>query len=113
MSRHCCNNNCCNHCNGYGNSMPSKSDSWVFILAILLIFGGGSFGESSFWNSYGDIFRCSGFNNGWCNNMGSSNSNLNTGNYTNSLFNSNNLSNANLSNTNLASNLGNLTESLN
>ena len=118
----CCNNNCCNTCNGYGNTVSPFGGSWFYMLAILLLFAGGGFGPSSFWGDYGKIFRCSGFNNAWCDNLGFNK--FNNGIFGNSNFGSNNLSNANLSNTGLAGllrglsgnsnfNIGNLTDSYN
>ena len=74
MSRHycnkessCCNNNCCNPCEGYSNGVLGFGNSFFYILAILLIFGGGGFGPGSFFGDYNNIYRCSGFNTGWCN----------------------------------------------
>ena len=119
MSKNCCNtespfcnNNCCNPCNGYGNGISSFGGSWFYMLAIFLLFGGSGFGPGSFWDDYGKIFRCSGFNK------------FNNAIFGNSNFGSNNLSNANLSNTGLAGllgglsgnsnfNIGNLTDSYN
>ena len=129
MSKNCCNtespfcnNNCCNPCNGYGNGISSFGGSWFYMLAIFLLFGGSGFGPGSFWDDYGKIFRCSGFNNAWCDNIGFNK--FNNGIFGNSNFGSNNLSNANLSNTGLAGllgglsgisnfNIGNLTDSYN
>ena len=107
----CCNNNCCNTCNGYGNTVSPFGGSWFYMLAILLLFAGGGFGPSSFWGDYGKIFRCSGFNNGWCNNIGFNN--FNNGIFNNSIFNTsnngnNNFKGNNLSNVNLAGLLGGL-----
>ena len=104
MSRHycnkessCCNNNCCNPCEGYSNGLLGFCNSFFYILAILLIFGGGGFGPGSFFGDYNNIYRCSGFNTGWCNDSGSNNSIFN-----NSNFSSNTLSNSNFSNSNIA-----------
>ncbi|WP_342985619.1 hypothetical protein [Clostridium saudiense] len=104
MSRHycnkessCCNNNCCNPCEGYSNGVLGFGNSFFYILAILLIFGGGGFGPGSFFGDYNNIYRCSGFNTGWCNDNGSNNSIFN-----NSNFSSNTLSNSNFSNSNIA-----------
>ena len=104
MSRHycnkessCCNNNCCNPCEGYSNGVLGFGNSFFYILAILLIFGGGGVGPGSFFGDYNNIYRCSGFNTGWCNDSGSNNSIFN-----NSNFSSNTLSNSNFSNSNIA-----------
>ena len=110
----CCNNNCCNTCNCYGNTVSPFGGSWFYMLAILLLFAGGGFGPSSFWGDYGKIFRCSGFNNGIFNN-----SIFNTSNNGNNNFRGNNLSNVNLAgllgglsgNSNF--NISNLTDSYN
>lgn len=110
----CCNNNCCAPYNGYGNGSSNFCSYLFYMIAIFLLFGGSGFGPGSFWGDYGKIFRCSGFNNGWCNTTGSSNVS----------FTGNNLSNTNLSNTGLAGllgglsnnsnfNIGNLTDSYN
>ena len=112
----CCNNNCCNTCNCYGNTVSPFGGSWFYMLAILLLFAGGGFGPSSFWGDYGKIFRCSGFNNGWCNNKIFNNFNngiFNNGIFNNSIFNTsnngnNNFRGNNLSNVNLAGLLGGL-----
>ena len=97
MSRHycntesyCCNNNCCNPCGKYGNGISGFGGSCFYILAILLIFGGGGFGPGSFFGDYNNIYRCSGFNTGWCNDSGSTSNSFNNNN-----FNSNMLSNSN------------------
>ena len=97
MSRNCCNttSSCCNPCDGYG--IFSFGGAWLYILAIMLIFGGGGFGPGSFFGDYNNIYRCSGFNTGWCNDSGSNNSIFN-----NSNFSSNTLSNSNFSNSNIA-----------
>ena len=101
----CCNNSCCNLCDGYGNGVLGLGSSWVYILAILLIFGGGAFSPGSFWSGYNNIFRCSGFNNGWCTDTASNN-------FNNSSFNTSNsvksIPNTNLSTANLAGLLGGL-----
>lgn len=93
MSRNCCNNessycnnNCCTPCNGCNNGVSGLGGFGFYILAIFLLFGGGGFGPGSFWGDYGKIFRCSGFNNAWCDNAGFNNSN----------FTSNTISNSNL-----------------
>ena len=102
MSRHycnkessCCNNNCCNPCEGYSNGVLGFGNSFFYILAILLIFGGGGFGPGSFFGDYNNIYRCSGFNTGWC--SATNHSILN-----NSNFSSTTLSNSNFSNSNIA-----------
>ena len=74
MSRSCCNNNSCNSCNG--NSALDFGNSWIAVLAIFLIFGGGGFSQSSFWGDYNKVFRCSGFANAWCDNNNSNFSSL-------------------------------------
>ena len=109
MSRNCCNNessycnnNCCTPCNGCNNGVSGLGGFGVYILAIFLLFGGGGVGPGSFWGDYGKIFRCSGFNNGWCDN-----SQFNNGSFTN------NISNTNLSNSNLAGLLGGLSNNSN
>lgn len=105
MSRNCCNtesycyNNCCNPCNSYNNGISGFNNSFFYTLAIFFIFGGG-FGPGSFWGNYNNIFGCSGFNNGWCNNIGSNN--FNTGNYSNNNLIGNSLSNTNFSNADFA-----------
>ena len=101
MSRNCCNttSSCCNPCDGYG--IFSFGGAWLYILAIMLIFGGGGFCPGSFWGGYNNIFRCSGFNNGWCDNIDSNNFNSNSfssGYYSNSTLSSNNISNTNFAN---------------
>ena len=126
MSRNCCNNessycnnNCCTPCNGCNNGVSGLGGFGFYILAIFLLFGGGGFGPGSFWGDYGKIFRCSGFNNAWCDNLGFNK--FNNGIFGNSNFGSNNLSNANLSSTGLLEGLsdnnnfdiGNLTNSYN
>ena len=109
MSRNCCNNepsycnnNCCTPCNGCDNGVSGLGGFGFYILAIFLLFGGGGFGPGSFWGDYGKIFRCGGFNNGWCDN-----SQFNNGSFTN------NISNTNLSNSNLAGLLGGLSNNSN
>lgn len=101
MSRNCCNNeepycnnNCCNTSNCYGNAVSPFGGSCFYMLAILLLFAGGGFGPSSFWGDYSKIFRCSGFNNAWCNDKAFNN-------FNNNIFNNNNFSNS-LSNTTLS-----------
>lgn len=102
MSRNCCNtesscyNTCCNPCN---NGISGFNNSFFYTLAIFFIFGVG-FGPGSFWGNYNNILGCSGFNNGWCNNIRSNN--FNTGNYGNSNFSGNSLSNTNFSNADFA-----------
>ena len=105
MSRSC-NNNYYNPC----NNASAFNNSWLYTLIIFFIFGGG-FGPGSFWSDYNKVFGCSGFSNGWCNNIGSNNSNngnFNIGNYGNNNFNSPNLSNSNFSNSDFAGLLSNL-----
>ena len=112
----CCNNNCCNPCNGYGNGSSNFGSYWFYMIEIFLLFGGSGFGPGSFWGDYGKIFRCSGFNNAWCDNIGFNkfnNSIFSNGNFGNSNFVGNNLSNANLSNTGLAGLLGGLSNNSN
>lgn len=110
MSRNCCNtesydcnNNCCNPCNSHGNGLLGSGGSWLYTLAILLLFGGGGFGPGSFWGIYNSIFRCSGFNNHWCDSSVFNNifNTFNAGTFSsennfNSNFSANNLSNTNL-----------------
>lgn len=109
----CCNNNRYNPCNNSGNTLSPFGGSWFYMLAILLLFAGGGFGPSSFLGDYNKIFSCSGFNNAWCNSIGTNN-NFSTGN-----FSSNNLSNSNLAGLigglsgNSSSNINNITDSYN
>ena len=120
----CCNNNCCNPCNCYSNGISNLAGSWFYMLAIFLLFGGSGFAPGSFWSDYGKIFRCSGFNNAWCDNIVFNKFNngiFNNDNFDNFNFGSNNLFNANLSSTGLLEGLsdnnnfdiGNLTNSYN
>lgn len=91
---YCCNTNCCNNCDSYNNgALGCFNGSCLYILAILLLFFGGGFGPCSFWSNYGNIFRCSGFNNGWCNNIGSNK-------FNNGIFNNGNFTIGNLANFN-------------
>ena len=90
MSKNCCdnepycyNNNCCNPDNGYNNNFLGANNSLLYTLAILLIFGGGSFGTSSFWGDYNNIFACSGFNTAWCNSPIFNNENFINNNFSN------------------------------
>ncbi len=105
MSRNCCNNEsfCCNNnCyapyNGYDNGSSNFGSYWFYMIAIFLLFGGSGFGPGSFLGDYGKIFRCSGFNNAWCD----------SSKFSNGSFTSNNISNNNLSNSGLAGLLGGL-----
>ena len=104
MSKHCCNNNCCNSGGGFNNNIVGGNNPFIYILAIFLVFGGVGFGEGSFWSGYNNIFRCSGFNNGWCtdNNSGFNGSLFNNGNYNTNNPLGSNISNSNFSNSNLA-----------
>lgn len=107
MSRDCCNteSSCCNPCGGYGNEVSGFGGSCLYILAILLIFGGGGSGPGSFWGDYNNIYRCSGFNSAWCNNSRFNNFNngiFNNDTSGNNSFSSNTLSNSNFSNSNIA-----------
>lgn len=81
---YCCNNNCCTPCNGCNNGVSDLGGFGFYILAIFLLFGGGGFGPGSFWGDYGKIFRCSGFNNAWCDNTGFNNSNFTSNTLSNS-----------------------------
>ena len=93
MSIDCPNSNhfCCNNNNEFKNLSLSFNNPFFYTLAIVLLFGGG-FSPSSFWGSYGNIFRCSAFNNGWCNDTNLNNTSFNTLNtpFNNNFFNTTN-----------------------
>ena len=94
MSIDCPNSNhfCCNNNNEFENLSLLFNNPFFYTIAIVLLFGGGGFSPSSFWGSYGNIFRCSAFNNGWCNDINLNNTSFNTLNtpFNNNFFNTTN-----------------------
>lgn len=79
----CCNNSYRNTYNTCTDGVSNYANSFPYILAILLLFGGGGSKPGSFWSNYNNMFLCSGFNNGWCSNTGS-NTNFNSNNFSSS-----------------------------
>lgn len=82
---YCKSDSCCgNKFNDYCQNLLSRDNSGFFILVILSLFFSGGFAINSFLGPYNNIYRCSGFNNGWCNDFDLNND-------TPSFFNGNNL----------------------
>lgn len=90
MSIDCPNSNhFCYNDNKFENLSSIFNNPLFYTLAIILLFSGGGFSTNSFWGSYNNIFRCSAFNNGWCNDINLNNTNFNTINnpFNNNFFN--------------------------